>query len=365
MRIAFKRLFRIQVRHGWYTDGATREDFDVVPTPSTLTLLAELGLRVRIHADGATVFGEVEPGTVPPLLRRPLGPVSLRCAFELRARNTRLLNITDLPPYAPARTIFCFDNLREEIVSGRMLLGDAVADDPIGPSVVLVASPAYTYNLGAPAASATITIADRFGAAIATIDAKSPDASAPLAGYLIDLAAIPRLVPGRYQISDDQGGSISIYYDPDLAASRPLAVVEVFTRTDALTPDGTNRVPASYRFLTAEGDTVTFAGPYVVQFDAVATTWRYLVTKKYPNNGIALSQLAISGPVTFASAVSSTSAIFTSTTAVRLSDAPRGLTLQKQPPSKDLRKLPEPTLTTPLNSVAAVPNFVSDMFVYV
>ncbi len=363
MRIAFTRLFRIQVRHGWYTDGATREDFDVVPTPSTLTLLAELGLRVRIHADGVTVFGEVLPGTMPPLLRRPLGPVSLRCAFELRARNTRLLNITDLPPYAPARTIFCFDNLREEIASGRNLLGDTVANARIGPSVALVASPAYTYTLGAPAASAAITIADRFGATVATIDARSPDASAPLAGYLMDLAAIPRLVPGRYQISDDQGGSVSIYYDPDLAASRPLAVVEIFTRTDALTPDGTDRVPASYRFLT--GDTVTTVAPYVMQFDAVATTWRYLVTKKYPNNGIALSQLAINGPVAFASAVSTTSAIFTSTTAVRLSDAPRGLTLQKQPPPKDLRKLPEPTLTTPLNIVAAVPNFVSDMFVYV
>ena len=364
MRIAFARFFRIQVRHGWYASGTTRDDFEVVPAPSTAAMLDELGLRVRLHPDGLTVFGEIEPDSAPPALRRPLGTSSLRMAFEVRGRNMPLLNITDLPARAPARTIFCFDNLREDIASGRKHLGDRPANARIGPAVTLVTSDVHSYTLGAPAASATITIRDRFGATAATVDARSPDQLTAQADHRLDLAGMPALRPGRYDITDDRGGAAKIYYDRGLAASRPLGVIEIFTRTDGLTPDATNRVPSSYRFISDAGDTLTDPALYVLQFEAVATTWRYLVTKKFTNNGIALNQLSIAGPVTFSGTVTGSNAVFTSTAPVRLSATPRGLKLRKQP-AKDIRDLPDPTLTTPLGVVPAVPNFVSDMFVYV
>lgn len=361
MRIAFKRLFRIRVRHGWYPDGGTHEDFDVVATPSTAVLLAALGLRTRAHADGLTVFGEVEPGSDPPALRRPLGAVSLRFTFELRARNARLLNITDLPPFKPAQTIFCFDNLREDVAAGRTHLGDGVAGARIGEAVTLVTAGVHMHPLGAPVVEATVTIRDRFGATVATLDARSPDPGASQSEYRLDLTALPSIVPGRYEITDNQGGVSRIHYDPG-AASRPFGVIEIYTSTTGLTPDATDRVPVPYRFIT--GDTLTGLDPYYVQLEAVATTWRYLVTKKYVNNGIALAQLSIDGPIAFTGAVSGDSAVFTSTAAVRLSAARRGLKLLKQP-AKELRDLPDPDLTTPLGAVDASPNFVSDMFVYV
>src|SRR5215471_13140581 len=83
MRTVYSRLFRIQIRHTWYTDGATRDDFAVVPTPATAALLDDLGLRTRAYSDGVVVFGEVEPGSAPQKLRRSLGSASLRFAFEL------------------------------------------------------------------------------------------------------------------------------------------------------------------------------------------------------------------------------------------------------------------------------------------
>jgi hypothetical protein len=362
MHIAYKRLFRIQVQHGWYADGATLDDFAVVPTPSTAAILDELGLRVRAHGDGITVFAEVEPDTTPPRLRRSFGALSLRLAFELRALNPPLLNITDLPPHRPARTIFCFDNLREDIASGRLQLGDRVANARIGPAVALVTTPAYTHTLGAPGAAAAITIRDRFGATLATLDARSPDPSMSLTEVTIDLSGVPGAVPGRYEIADDRGGSARIYFDPGLAPTRPFGVVEIYSRTDGITPDATDRVPASYRFTS--GDTVTGIGPYFAQFDAVATTWRYVVQKKYANNGIALGQLSIVGPIAFAGAVAGDTALFTSTTTVRLSAAPRSLKLRRQP-AHDIRDLPNPGLTTPLGSAPPSTNFVSDMFVYV
>ena len=123
-----------------------------------------------------------------------------------------------------------------------------------------------------------------------------------------------------------------------------------------------DRVPPSYRFITA--DTLTGLPPYYIELEAIATTWRYLVTKKYANNGIALVDLTISGSVAFGPpSVSGDSAIFTSLATVPLSAVPRGLTLVT--PAKPIRDLPDPDLTTPLGAVAALPNFVSDMFVYV
>lgn len=361
MRIVFRRLFRIRVRHGWYPDGVVRGDFEVVPTPSTDRLLLGVGLRTRPQADGITVFGEVEPDTTPPVLLRPLGTASLRLAFELRARTPHLLNIAELPAFAPARTLFCFDNLRADVAAGRKYLGDTAAGARIGSAVTLVTG-IYTHRLGAPAAAATITVRNRFGAAVATIDARSPDRATPQAEYRIDFATLPGIGPGRYEIADDRGGTAPIYYDSELAPSRPFAVIEIFSRTDDLTPDQTDRVPASHRFVA--GSTLAGLDAYVVEFDPLATTWRYIVTKKYANNGIALNQLSIEGPIAFSRTVTGDRAVFTSNAAVRLSAARRDLTLIRHP-NREVRELPNPGLTTPLGPGAAPASYVSDMFVYV
>jgi hypothetical protein len=361
VRVAYRRLFRIRVRHGWYPDEVPREDFAVVPTASTAALLTDLGVHTRMHADGVTAFCEVEPDTTPAEMRRPFGSSSFRFAFELRAQNPALLNITEAMTVRPSRTIFCFDNLRQDVDTGRTLLGDSVANQRIGPPVTLVTGSTFVHRLNAAATAATLTVRNRFADVIATVEASSPDSAVPETDYRLDLAAIPALVPGRYQIADNTGGVSSIYFDPDLARSRPISIIEIFTRTEELTPDGTNRVPATYRFVS--GDTVTSID-YYLQFQPLATTWRYIVTKKYDNNGIALDQLGVGGPIAFTTAISGSQAVFTSAAAVRLSAAPRAVTLLKQP-DKQIRTLPNPGLTTPLGSVGAVPNFVSDMFVYV
>jgi hypothetical protein len=361
MRVAYRRLFRVRVRHSWYPDELTREDFAVVPTASTAALLQELGVPTRMHTDGVTAVCEVEPDTAPAGMRRPFGPTSLRFAFELRAQTPALLNITEGLMGRPSRTIFCFDNLREDIDSERRHLGDRVADQRIGAPLALVTGSTFVHRLAAAATSATLTVRDRFDAVIATIEAASPDPAVPQTDYRLDLAAIPALVPGRYRITDHTGGVSSIYFDPDLARSRPLGIIEIFTRTDALTPDETDRVPAAYRFVA--DDAVTSVD-YYLQFQALATTWRYIVAKKYDNNGIALGQLLIGGPIAFTPAVSGSQAVFTSSAAVRLSAARRAVKLLREP-DREIRDLPNPGLTTPIGADPMVPNFVSDMFVSV
>jgi len=361
MRVVYRKLFRIRVRHGWYANAETRGDFELAPTESTAALLDAVSLRTRRYPDGLTVFGEVEPDSNPPALVRPLGSDALRFAFELRAVKPALLNIAELPGFNPGRSVFCFDNLHEEIDSGRKLLGDSVANARIGTPARLVTGSMYTHEFTAPVHSATIRVLDRFGAQLASLDARSPQPPARLTGYRIDLSAIAKLVPGRYTIADDHGASNAIYHDPGLDASRPLGVIEIYSRTEPITPDNSNRVPAGYRFFS--GDSLTGFDSYHLQFEALATTWRYIVTKKYDNNGITLDQLAIDGPLNFGKSVSGMRAVFTSDAAVRFSETPRGLKLKAG--NTQIRDLPDPGERTVLGRGAGPGSFVSDTFVYV
>jgi hypothetical protein len=336
-------------------------DFDIRPTTSTARLLMELGLRVRKTPDGLVVYAEVEPASAPPTLLRPVGLDSIRLVFELRARNVLLLNVADLPPRQAGRSVFAFDNLRDDEESGRLHLGDSVAGVRTGDAVKLVSRNSYTHTFATPTAAATLAITDRFGARAATVDAVSADVGTPMTEYRIDLSALD-MQAGRYRLDDGLGTVTNFYYDLDLDASRPLAVIDVYTHTTTVTPDATNRVPNAYRFLS--GDTLTGFDAYYIQFEPLATTWRYIVTKKYDTNGIALTDLSIDGPISFSGSVSGTRAVFTSSTAVSLSATARGLRLMKDA-TDPVRELPEPGLSTPLGRGATPTDFVSDMFVYV
>ena len=359
MRVVYKKLFRIRVRHGWYANAETRGDFELVPTDETAALLDATGLKIRRFSDGLSVFGEIEADSNPPVLMRSLGGTALRFTFGLRAVNTGLLNIADLPIFQPGQSIFCFDNLREDIAAGNRLLGDSVANARFGAAVRLVTRSTYTHQFNAPVDSAVIRVLNRFGAQVVSLNVGSP--LAPMRTYRLDLASIDSLAPGRYTISDNHGGATAIYYDPGLGALRPTGVIEIYSRTEPLTPDHSNRVPASYRFLS--GNTLAGFDAYHLQFEALATTWRYIVTKKYDNNGVNLSQLAIAGSLSFGKNVSASTAVFTSSAKVKLSETPRGLKLKAG--NKDIRELPDPDQRTPLGRGTTPGNFVSDTFVYV
>ena len=363
MHVEYRRLFRLRVRHDWYAGGvlAAHDDFAAVPTESTARLLDDVGLRYRAEPDGVSVFGEIELKSDPPVLRRSLGAASWRFAFELRALNAGLVALTELPRFEPGRTLFAFDNLRADVADGRLRLGDAVAGAAVGAPIKLLTGSTFTHIFGAPVSRATLRVKDRFEATVATVEALPATPGAAMEDYRLDLSAIPRLVPGRYTIEDDQGASKRVYYDPDLERTRPFGVIEVYTHTKALTPDQTDRVPAGYRF--ASGDTLA-PKVYDIDLAPIATTWQYVVVKKYTHNGVGLADLTIDGPIPFgAPALSDSRAVFRSNAAVRLSAARRGLKLKNS--VRVLKDLPEPDLSHLPAKGATPASLVSDMFVYV
>lgn len=347
MRIVYQALFRVRLRHLFYPSGSSDGDFVAEPAPETARALAGHGLVFRPLADGWAVYAEVEPGSSPPRLLRPLGEDGLRLAFALRPAHAHVWSISELPGYRPGRDVFCFDNLRDDQEGGRLHLGDAVAGARVGAAVPLVSGESLTYGFTPAVDAATLTIDDRFGDTAATAAFSSPE---PTSEYRLDLAAA-RLAPGRYTVSDDHGGSLAFYYDPELSR-RPFGVVEIFS----------DPVPAAYRFL--DGDELTGAGDYTLQLAARATSWRFNVIKKYAAGGFAPADLTIAGPVTFDKAVEPDRAVFTSAAAVALS-AGRQQALVLMENSNEIRDLPNPGAATPLAAGAAPGSFVSEMYVYV
>ena len=106
----------------------------------------------------------------------------------------------------------------------------------------------------------------------------------PIPEYRFELGDIQGLVPGRYLLSDNHGGSEAVFYAPDVFGRRVFAVVELFNRTDQLTTDNSDQVPIAYRYL--DGDRIITIGDYCIQLESRSTTWRYNVIKKYSSNGV-------------------------------------------------------------------------------
>ncbi len=353
MRIAFKPLFRIRLRHSFYATGHSVRDFAVEPGAATRRTLSDHGLVFRRLADGCAVYGEVEPGSDPLRLLRPLGDDALRLTFLLQPANPYLLNISELPEHRPGRSVFYFNNLRDDQEGGDLHLGDSVADARVGDAIRLVTGETCTYRFASPVHDAVLVLFDLFDNTVFATSFSLPDPAATTSEYRLDLRQAGHLVPGRYTLRDDRGGGESFYYDPEIFANRPFGAIEIFSRTD---------VAPAYRFLS--GDQLLGVRDYVLRIESRATRWRYHVVKKYSANGFPLDALAISGEIAFHKIVDAERAIFTSTVPVPLSERRQALALQGEDGSP-VRNLPNPAADTPLQADAAPGSFISEMYVYV
>ena len=65
MRISYKRLFRVQLRHGFYKKSRSTQDFIVKPSPSTAKVLSHHGFIFRSMEDGFSLYARVKPDSQP------------------------------------------------------------------------------------------------------------------------------------------------------------------------------------------------------------------------------------------------------------------------------------------------------------
>ncbi len=361
MRLTFKNLFRVQLRHTFYKDGRSVGDFSLRPSPGTWKVLQQYGVVFRPSADGFALYVQVESGHSPHRLINSIGNDTLRLTFLLQTLNPSALNISALPVFQPGRSVFYFNNLRDDQGGQRLHLGDSVIDARVGDSIELVAGDVYTHHFESAVSSADITMTDMFGTVVHTESFQHPITSDPTLTYRIPLQNISKMVEGRYVVTDNHGGSQAIYVGPEFGALRPFGIVEIFNRTDALTSSNVDVVPSDYRFLN--GDELIPREPYTIQFDARSTRWVYNVMKQYDTNSIPLQDVTIVGDLAFTKTVQSDRAVFTANATEALREIPRSMELHHN--GAMIKKLPSPQVTTPLQEGDSPNNYMSELFVYV
>lgn len=372
MKLIYRPLLEIQLRHSFYVSGFAEHNFDILPNFSTFNLLRQYGLILRQNETGFVIYAEVDASSVgeavkdlspapQPKLKNELLGEKLRFSFFLQAKNNYLSNITALPRYIPGRQIFYVNNLRDDEESGFLHLGDSFSDARVGEAIGLVTGETVTYRFNTEVNSAALQIDDAFGNTLHTFSFENTDTSVKTLEYRLDLSAVKCMTPGRYSIThvDSVETSQIFYFEPELFALNPVAVIEIFNSTVDLTADKSELVADNYQFLV--DDEIQYIGAYVLQFNARATTWRYNVIKKYDSNPYSLENLDdISN---FIKSVDGDRAIYVADDVRQLSEQPSTIALNHS--GTKLRNLPSPQLTTQLQQGLGEDSYISDMYIYV
>lgn len=300
MIIKYDILFEADIRHNFYSSGFST-DFTIQPTATCHDQLTRYGLIFRTTDTGFKIFAPVAPDTDPPALLRPFSGASLRFSFMMVLKNTKFENVTTLPEFAPARKIYYFSNLYEEMDGEIRYIGDHIENSRITAPIEVFKTPILNYKFDTPVSEAQFTLTDMFGIVY------SPEFpifsfDEPTSGFQHNLANVPGMKSGRYLLTDNHGGSLPFYYDRDLYGKEVFGIIDIFTNTNGFTEPENNLVPANYRFV--ENDQITGQGHYSLGFSAAQRKWMYVCLKNPANtgNGYEVSNLTVDGPVNFSPA---------------------------------------------------------------
>ncbi|MCP4075097.1 MAG: hypothetical protein GY744_02805 [Gammaproteobacteria bacterium] len=372
MKLIYRPLLNIQLRHSYYASGFSENDFDVHPSLSTSRLFSQYGLILRKNETGFIIYAEVDPVTVgvavediSPVpeasLKNDLLGENLGFSFFLQAKNNYLSNITALPRYNPGRQIFYVNNLRDDQEPGLLHLGDSFTDQRVGDAIALVSGQTLTYQFETAVNSADLKLDDAFGNTLDIFSFQYTDPLQTTLEYRVDLSVTKSMPPGRYMLThvDSTETPLIFYFEPQLLIQNPVAVIEIFSSTVDLTVDNSEQVVEDYRFLV--DNNIQPVGNYVWQLQARATTWRYNVIKKYDSSPYSLINLDDISD--FDKTIDGDRAIYVADDERFLSELPAAIALSHS--GTKLRNLPSPQLTTALQSGSGEGSYISDMYVYV
>lgn len=370
MKISYQTLCRLKLQHSYYSDSRIDGAFRVWPTPACQDMLDHYHILFRQTDNGFSLFVKVVPETTPAQLFQQLNSETLKLSFWLEASNPLLLSISALPARHCGEDLLYFDNLSDHRIApaaeSLLYLHDTSLNSKPGDVLRMVVNSVYTYRFTTPVTEAVLILKDRFDKTVETITINGTE---PISQYRINLTDIQSMFPGRYTLMDDQGGSSEIYYDPGLMGKPVFGLIDLYNTTQNITTDNSEQVPDAYRFLSLN-NTLIQESAYTLKIASQETTWRYIVTKKYANNGIELNQLIVkdsSSMVTFEPEPDADDKhiIFTAQKGLALKEIRKPIVLEQKSPSNKIRDLPNPTFSTALQKFSGLTDFSSDIYIYV
>lgn len=367
MKTRYQPLCQLQIQHSYYSNNNDTRDFQVHPTPPCQRILNHHNILFRQTKNGISLFVAVIPETDPAELFQQLNTDTLKLSFWLEVKNPLFFTISALPAeHQFGKELFYFDNLTDhrpnQANTAPLFLHDSTAKN-LGTKLQLVTNSLYTVRFKPTITEVMLTLKDHFGNTLHNINISEPDG---LTTYRINLSDIPGLVAGRYTLSDDQGNTRHFYFDPELTGRSVFGLVELYNTTKNLTLDNTEKIPASYQFLS-DANTLVQLSAYTIKMDHRETIWRYIITKKYQSTGVDINQLSVKylndNNLSFGKTLGNDHITFTANKALPLQETHQPIVL-KQAGKADMT-LPNPTPSTALQKPPGLTNFSSDMYIYV
>jgi hypothetical protein len=283
-QINFKKLVTVEVLHDFYQSGKS-SDFRIIPTRECAKVLSNLKLRFipTNHGFfiGLQVAEVISQDTFRPFLTLDQ---PFRLSFYLIATNPHLFTISQLPDKKPSGQVFYLTNRFDKQIAGppllRLLSGHSGGDLRVsGNDLVRSVGGVFKYSLSQPGAAVTVT--DSFSGQVVWPTPALPQGS----GEQIE-CNLSKVPDGRYHLEEDNGFSIELYKDDQLASSGALGVVEIFSDSPV----------AAYQFLETLGGGQIVAHPltYSVRFVSRQSIWRYFIIAQ--SEGVDLTNFAITNP---------------------------------------------------------------------
>ncbi len=269
MNRGFERFLEVRFQHDYYRSGVC-PDLRVMPTASTLALLAARQLRLLPRADGFTLIGPVEAdGAGNVQARFPLD-VGGRLVFALTLAQPDFLYFTDLPLEGGSRQRYL---LRNRDGSTALTAGATVGS-------------ADQARLCPPQLTVTVPRAAMGSAVVVESEAGTELARAPVPSFEGDTLDLPLALGdfrGLARLKVGAAPPESLFVDAELPALGPFALLE-------LRPLGGSWPPRRL----VNGKQAIAPVELTASFRRRSTRWRYHVV--VPSNYADLATLAIRYP---------------------------------------------------------------------
>ncbi|MFN8393223.1 MAG: hypothetical protein U0176_00970 [Bacteroidia bacterium] len=278
MANAYRKLYRIQIAHSYYTDANGLRDFVVRPLADTVQMLRDHRMRFIQNVDGVYVsyeslFNE-DTGDYDPFIPATEITDGTKIRLALELQNPWFFNFTDLSGIADPK------ELRRSILFYTTVgATPTMADPPDYTASLALATPewltfqkaafSYVYTLTGNPASGTLRLISPNGAVVRTYSSTRDEANKYTA-----FVEMSRLKPGRYSLQRvnegvAEGDPEYFYFDPDINPAATFAVIELVKDETWETLQAYNADPSNNGMMKV-----------VLSFQHRVETWNYKVVFK-------------------------------------------------------------------------------------
>jgi len=261
MDINFNTLFDVDIFHEYYKDGISK-DFEITPSEKCKELLSDYLLVFHKTSSGFNVSFNADENN------NPIIPIDyqIKLVFHLTAKNTYLLNYTNLPIDKIKNTIYYFTNYNLGFPDQSVLHKNS--DYVSSEDRLDLKSETFSYPVTSEESEVEMSIQD---CSDETIAAKSFLTNQNLADIQVSLSPFS---PGKFKLLIDGDEEIEFYADNKVIGKPVFGVIEIFLDPDSIIPQA-----------------------FEINFPARKTYWKYNVILKHSTN-LTSEELSVDIPKT-------------------------------------------------------------------